>query len=885
MKSVSLREWLPIMGVEDGCIISKRGDLTFGWLVYPPVIYTVSEGGYDSIIRSVAQATKLLPLYTIVHKQDVFCYDSFGSRKSPYFLRQAYYDHFAGRRYLNNYSYIYVTFSTKANVESKSMDSTFFSGAVSRMPDADRIRQCADIADTFESVLRSNGLLVLKRLGSDDLLGVDDHGQDKGSIADYLRLFDRTQPDFNLRMMNERGEYGDNRICFWYVEDSDSYPDMVSSAKLVPGMSSRSSSVFLSGGSPIGIELRIPHVVNRYMVVIPKDGIMKDFDQKKRLNTSMSGVSSESEVNARELTEYLQDAANNSFVTVKTFMNVMAWGHKSLIPEIRNKIVTAFRSEMDMSVCEDTMTVPLLHYAAVPGAESNLGFENYLNSEKTSFLCHGLWDGYDFGKDGQIIHMCDRNAMIPVTTDIQTQARLEGRINNMNMMVIGPSGSGKSFTTNSLVQDFYEAQEHIMIVDIGNSYKGLCSVINEESGGKDGIYYTYDPANPFGFNPFKGHLHWNDVDNDGEQVNNGLDFLLSVLMTLYKPVGGWSSDASSALKFFIRQFLDWWDNGVPREVNDDIQGAYINERRRRTIRNGFDFDPDTALEGFIDPVPEVFPDDRRGTDPIFDNFYLFVTRIVSPLMRDDNYVMENIHLSEKIIDVDRFGIAMDMYKLDGVYGFLLNSRDQADLFQSRFTVFEVDLIKNNPDLFPIWTICIMHSFEEKMRGLECQKVMIIEEAWKSLTDETMKDYIEWLWRTARKFRTSAVVVTQDINDLVAGGSEKNPIIMNTDVKILLDQRSNANNFESLVRYLGLNELDVTQLLSVNTSLDSRFRYKECFIATGPSYSNVYAVEVSPEQAICFETDNTRKAPLLKLAKEKGSWIQAIRILADEMKKR
>ena len=43
---------------------------------------------------------------------------------------------------------------------------------------------------------------------------------------------------------------------------------------------------------------------------------------------------------------------------------------------------------------------------------------------------------------------------------------------------------------------------HVVLIDTGNSYQGLCSLIHQKSGGKDGIYFTYTDENPIAFNPF-----------------------------------------------------------------------------------------------------------------------------------------------------------------------------------------------------------------------------------------------------------------------------------------------------------------------------------------------------------------------------------------------
>ncbi|HRB79468.1 MAG TPA: TraG family conjugative transposon ATPase [Niabella sp.] len=57
------------------------------------------------------------------------------------------------------------------------------------------------------------------------------------------------------------------------------------------------------------------------------------------------------------------------------------------------------------------------------------------------------------------------------------------------------SGSGKSFFTNHMVRSYYENGAHIVLVDVGHSYKGLCDLV-------DGYYFTYSETDPIRFNPF-----------------------------------------------------------------------------------------------------------------------------------------------------------------------------------------------------------------------------------------------------------------------------------------------------------------------------------------------------------------------------------------------
>ena len=882
MTDREFRKYLPFTAIQDGVILSKRGDITFGWRLWLPTAFTVNEAGYDSIINSFLQAYKLLPVWCVIHKQDIYRNDTYHAEVGGSFLNECYERHFEGRKFLNGYCYLYLTFSSKSVIMKKNSESGFFGLSANNPATAARIEECANYASQFAAVLKSNRLLVLKALSNDDLLRMDDNGRDEGVIADYFRMYEDDGPDYSLEFYRSSVHYGEKQMKIWYVEDSDSYPGKVSSVQQIEEMSSTTSKVFLSGGSPIGYRLRIPHIVNRYILTLPKSTVESELDQRKRLMNSLSLYSQSCAVNSAELQGYLIAAASGGTTTVKCFMDVMAWGKPEEMADIRNQIVSAFSSGLSVSVVEENRVAPLLHYAAIPGAAAELGYDNYLNSEITAFCCHGLWDGYDFGMKNGVLRLCDRDCLVPIPLDIQSIARLLGYINNMNALIVGPSGSGKSFTMNKLVQDFYYSNEHIVIIDVGDSYQVLCRIINEESGGKDGIYNTYDPEHPFGFNPFRGRSRWNEVDGEGENVSSGYEFILSLFKTIFQPEKGWSNEASSILKNMLGQFLAWWDNGVPESICNDLKDAFANERRARAERTHRQVDETRLMTGYRDAAKEIFIEGKAGRkDPVFNDFYLYVTRIVSPLVYDDNYWMGDIKVTSDLLDVSRFAAAMDMYKKDGIYGYLLNAEEEADLFKSRLTVFEVDKIKNNPDLFPIWVLCIMHSFEDKMRALSCKKVLIIEEAWKAIATPTMANFIVWMWRTARKFNTSAMVVTQDINDLIGSEIVKGAIIQNSDVRILLDQRQNANNFENAVKVLGLSPMAKNLALSVNTNLNPKYRYKEGFFSIGQSYCNVFAVEVSLEQAIAFETVKEQKAPLYDRAGKCGSIIQAIREIADE----
>ena len=145
----------------------------------------------------------------------------------------------------------------------------------------------------------------------------------------------------------------------------------------------------------------------------------------------------------------------------------------------------------------------------------------------------------------------------------------------------------------------------------------------------------------------------------------------------------------------------------------------------------------------------------------------------------------------------------------------------------------------------------------------------------------MADFIKYLFKTVRKFYGEAWVVTQEVDDILNSPVVKESIIANSDCKILMDQRKFANRFDEIAALLGLNEKDVAQVLSVNQNLDPHRKYKECFIALGGAYSNVYGVEVPLEEYLIYTTEKLEKEAVEDMAKLMGSYEAGIMALANK----
>lgn len=280
-----------------------------------------------------------------------------------------------------------------------------------------------------------------------------------------------------------------------------------------------------------------------------------------------------------------------------------------------------------------------------------------------------------------------------------------------------------------------------------------------------------------------------------------------------------------------------------------------------------------ALQLYYDHLgknPESFP--------CFNSFYDFLQTEFVEVLKTDK-------VKEKDFDISNFLYVLRPYYKGGEFDYLLNATENLDLLKERFIVFELDNIKDHPILFPVVTIIIMEVFISKMRKLKgVRKMILIEEAWKAIAKEGMAEYIQYLYKTVRKFYGSAAVVTQEIEDMLSSPIVKQAIINNADIKILLDQSKYQNKFDQIQELLGLTDKEKALVLSINKANDPSKKYKEVFISLGGILSKVYRTEVSLEEYLAYTTEETEKVKVMQYAaKYNGDMQKGIRALADEMR--
>lgn len=838
VRTVSYRDAFPVVKVTDGRVaIGRRGEITVGWELTLPPVHTSSEEDYDEMTSASISAVSHLPGWCMVHRQDIYTYGTYhADPEERSYLGRSYEEHYDGRRYLRHRAYVFVTKAPRSIFESNSTGIFGVKPKIDVMSEDDFqnfLGKCESFIGTYCSRNVSH-----RQLTADDWLG---SGNGYGIVDRYMSMGNESCVGSDIAL--GRACVGTSRstaVCYC-INSAEQFPGVINSVvfdNTVYG--GENNTIYTSFGATTGPLLSCEHAVNQYMLVLDQAALKSELAKKRR---RMKGGrdSSDNFMNKENIDRFLDMAYDSGMSGMRSAMNIVAWDTPDRIDALSN-VLDSVINRNSVEASRNLRNTHNVWYAGIPGAAAGIGKENMLTGELESLMCLSNWDSFNTDTTGGLLKMSDRLTHVPVRMDIQDIAIEKGWIGNMNVACLGGSGTGKSFFVNSLVNRFYDAGEHVFIIDVGDSYEGQCGIHAEESGGRDGQYHTWDDNRRLSFNPFIGIDGWLNADGTLKTDDMNVNFFLSLIQAIWSPDDGWKGETTPILVQFIRDFVQQW-----------LEKA-------------------------------------SGTLPVFNDFFRYIGEVIQPRiipvydekgqvqsLPQNPYVVAFNPVTPADIDIKKFLRAMAAYAEGGSYAYLLNNPQPSDLSDSRFSVYEVAKVSetNDKKFYSVVVLCIINIFNRKMRSdkfKDVKKVMVIEEAWKAIANESMEPYIKELWKTSRKYSTTAMVVTQEVEDILGSDIIKNTILKNSDVKILLDQSNNLNCFDDVQELFGLSEKDRNIIFSMNKGKDENDPSKDVFIKfvkEGAAKTGVFRTEVSLKQAIAYESKFEKKRPFIELAKKIG----------------
>ncbi|KAA5249064.1 TraG family conjugative transposon ATPase, partial [Bacteroides finegoldii] len=309
-KMTTLENKFPLLAVEHGCIISKDADITVAFEVELPELYTVTGAEYEAIHGCWCKAIKVLPDYSVVHKQDWFIKERYKpelQKDDMSFLSRSFERHFNERPYLKHTCYLYLTKTTKERSRMQSNFSTLCRGhIIPKELDRETTTKFMEACEQFERIMNDSGLVRLRRLSTDEIVGTEGKA---GLVERYFSLMpegDITLQDIELSAREMR--IGDNRLCLHTLSDAEDLPGKVATDTRYEKLSTDRSDCRLSFASPVGLLLSCNHIYNQYVLIDNSEETLQKFEKSARNMQSLSRYSRSNSINREWIDQYLNEA-------------------------------------------------------------------------------------------------------------------------------------------------------------------------------------------------------------------------------------------------------------------------------------------------------------------------------------------------------------------------------------------------------------------------------------------------------------------------------------------------------------------------------------------------------------------------------------------------
>lgn len=518
-----LADMMPVLGVENDAIISRCGDVTICYEATLPEIFTLSGDEYESLHQTWIKALKILPRQIIFHKQDWFTparYTPQSKSNDVSFLAKSSDQFFSGRVYTDHKCYIYLTKKPAGRKLSSSLFSNLLRKSI--VPEEtlspQLFQEFSDSAGQFKRIVEDGGFMTLRRLPDDELASLKNKA---GILEKYFFLLKDGELLVNDISLHHGIRVGNKHCELYSMADPDELPQLCGPRINYDKYSTDRTKFSIGFAAPLGCILPCNHIYNQYIFLDDGQKTIRQLENKKLRLQSLSAYSRENAVARDATNDFLNEAVTHQRLPVKAHFNLLIWSNdKDELKNMRN-VVSSALAQMDAIPKQQTAGAPQIYWAGIPGNAADFPMNDTFDTFVEQACCFlNLETNYRSSKSPATIRFGDRLTGKPIEIDLFDEPMQNGTTTNRGMFVCGGSGTGKSLVCNHIVRSLYDQGAHIVIVDIGGSYKGLCELV-------DGYYFTYSEKDPIRFNPF--YLSKGDfLDTEKKES------LKSLLATLWK---------------------------------------------------------------------------------------------------------------------------------------------------------------------------------------------------------------------------------------------------------------------------------------------------------------------------------------------------------------
>jgi len=456
-------------------LYNKAGNYSSIFEIENPVQqYCTDADQYYAFMNVLDHILQTLGEGYALQKQDIFCRQKFHHDITPgmEFLTESYFRYYEGRPYTEIRTFIIITQETRK--------STF----VAYDP-----KKWAEFNNKIQKV---KDILEEK--------GLKHHLLNRQEIDEYLHrfmAFDFKKGPFgmtNLKCTDENLKMGDRVIKSFSLVDIDviDLPTVIHPVQTKPVNGYPVSTDLLSFLSTVPLA---DCVVYNQVIQIPQQRRERQrLIGKSKRHASMPDPSNK--IAKADIDEVLEVIATEQKTMVWTNFNVLVSCQQKDLTKVTSYLETKL-FEVGIAPSKSAYNQLELFMCSFPGNAYcfNKDYDLFLTLQDSA-LCLFYKERMKHDEVTPLkVYYTDRQG-VPIAIDFTGKEGELKLTNNSNFFCLGPSGSGKSFSTNTVVRQLIEQDTDVVMVDTGDSYEGICGYFH-------GTYISYSKEHPISMNPFK----------------------------------------------------------------------------------------------------------------------------------------------------------------------------------------------------------------------------------------------------------------------------------------------------------------------------------------------------------------------------------------------
>lgn len=479
---------IPVQQIENDFAIGRAAEVTAGWKLILPEVFSVDTAQANVMYENLIGIIKALPKFTVVHFQHFFVENRY---KSDYtnvdvWTKQMDLNMFDGRPVMIHYCNLYISFmdSDKKSV-SKNLDT-----AIKNFP------RYKNICDTLQNDLNSSKFFKAVRMDGDDLIK---------SMHDYLnQSYDSEKEVLKSKFVQPWTldesfvKVGQKYVnCISLIEEGDiltikKKANAIDAKQAFGDKVNEYSNDFNTSFClpyTVGIGLPFNHIYNVIIQVLDSETIgqqiRKGYTGLSFLEVFKVGASLEKK---KSINTFLEEIEQLNFKGAKVSVNVIVYDTDK--EKLQRKIGYAragFRYMNGSESFSETYDNLNVFLSSFPGNGNTNKRTLFSTVEMAAFYFH-YETHYRSTRKGFLFS--DRFGN-PYNIDIRNAP---GKTNN-NGVIFGPSGTGKSFTSQSFIDNCLNNGEQVVLINVKPDYIHSAKL-------NGGVYIDTNNIQEQGINPF-----------------------------------------------------------------------------------------------------------------------------------------------------------------------------------------------------------------------------------------------------------------------------------------------------------------------------------------------------------------------------------------------